>query len=40
VPLFVVAVSSIYNDIKNGIMSMDGLKYFYIWEGIQVRISV
>lgn len=37
---FVVTVSSICNGIKNGIMSMDDLKYFYVWERIQVRISV
>lgn len=37
---FVVTVSSMCNGIKSGMISMDDLKYFYIWERTQVRISV
>lgn len=37
---FVLTVSSICNGIKNRIMSMDDLKYFYMWERIQVRVCV
>lgn len=37
---FVVTVSSMCNGITSGMISMDDLKYFYIWERIRVRISV